>query len=826
MIIGLDAEWQREGQANKLLSFQWSLLYRGSEFTGIEFFDGGRPRMADLIQWILTDAKVQGAFCHYPKMVNLVCHFSLAEFAMMADFQELKTRFDALRGSFSTLAKPLSFTITDQNRNSRQISVFLRDSAHLTPQGAKLGTLGEIHGFPKVALPVDAIENMELLLHEDRDLFIRYAITDAKIAARHALAMARLNRDLTGRVEIPATLGSLCWAFTLKWWEDNGIDRLAVLGKERIEDERFEECSAMMKKEKREVLLANIHQHETLAIECYHGGRNEAFYFGPTYRDNWIDVDLIGAYPTALASLGMPKWNELRSTTDINDFTHNVIGLARVRFRFPKTVRFPCLPVRQPNNLIFPLEGEAHATAAEIILAEKLGAAIEIQAGIVIPLDHSARPFEAVIAELARRRKQAKESGDDLRDKLFKELVNSIYGKTAQGLREKRVFDSRQNDHLDIKPSKLTQPFIAAHVTGLVRAALAEIMNSLPIDNEIVSVTTDGIITNATNEQLEMASRGTVCELFRNTRRRLIKSREIIEIKHSVKQILSFRTRGQATIETLDETQPPLLAKAGIKPPPNVSDKWEQNEWLVRQFFDRNSATTFSYERLRTLQELYKDGGDLIKVTHNRLLAMDFDFKRLPTLRWTQCSAYFPVHLAFRTRPFKNVAEYRRYRDGWKNFRASGRSLKSLQDLRAFEEYLAADILRSKGLRVSTGGVVKTALKQFLRRLVRGLSGLKGVCEGRSQKDIAQLFSQVYIKVTVDDLKNAGRPASIVAPNAIPRTPEVEELVEDLWELFPEWDSEEMLVCEIQTESSEREDESGQLLLFDHPKTTQNGVAS
>lgn len=792
-LIGLDAEWQRNGDQNHLLSLQWAIRYRGEEVTGITFPYGRRPTMEQLVGSILEDARRKGIFWHYPKAVTLVGHFSLAELSILEDFDKLKTQFDGLRGTFTTLTDPLEVTITDHNRNQRQVSVFLRDSMLLTPQGAKLEVLGEMHGLPKVELPPGTIEDMSGLLRRDPDLFTRYAITDAQIAARHASKMAELNRDLTGLCEVPITLGSLAISFTLKFWRQNDIEIDRVLGREVVTEERFNRATGRKRKYPKKPSIAILHEHEAMAVESYHGGRSEAFCFGPSASDQWIDVDLCGAYSTALASLGMPEWDQLAPTTDVRDFHAGVIGLAWIRFRFPTSVRYPTLPVRISDNLIFPREGETHATSPEIQLAVTLGAEVEIERGFVIPMDLSARPFEAVIAEFTRRRNHAKDEDDDLGNRLYKEMVNSLYGKTAQGLRPKRVFDTRSAEHKDLGPSKLTQPYVAAYVTGLVRAALGELMNAIPPDKTVISVTTDGFITNAGLNALVETSTGPACTILRETRQRLVGEPTILEVKHRAARVLCFRTRGQATLERAEDDQNPLLAKAGIKPPKSVVGREAQNDWIIDQFFNRNPDTTYIYESLRTLRDLYDDGGDLVMAPHERRLSMDFDFKRKPTLRWMEKTENYPAHLAFMTDPFQTVEECKSYRDGWQRFLDRDRCLKTVDDLREFEEFLAGSRLRDHGLNRSQKGLPEVAMRQFLRRLVRGESGLEPVREQYSNKDLARILSSSSQPVTISDLKNAGRASAKPQTGSIPRTPEVMEIVRFLQARFPDWNAEEML---------------------------------
>jgi len=539
--------------------------------------------------------------------------------------------------------------------------------------------------------------------------------------------------------------------------------------------------------------METLHENEPIAVEAFHGGRNESFFFGPTTDDDWIDVDLKGAYSTALASVGKPRWQELRRTFDPKDFITRVLGAARVRFQFPATVRFPTLPVRLPNNLIFPREGETYATSSEIEMALALGASIEILSGFVIPMDEVDRPFEEVIAECTKRRNEAKGRGDDLGNRLYKEIANSLYGKVAQGLRKKRAFDSRSAENKELPPSAVTQPFIAAYVTGLVRAALGELMNSVPEDREIISTTTDGFITNETLENLDCRAIGPACTFLRETRMRLLGDPTILEVKHAVRQVLSFRTRGQATLILGTEGTTPLLAKAGIKPPPGIVGGESQNEWMVQQFLGRSAETTFQYESLTTLRHLYGTDGDLVAVEHQRKLGLEFDFKRKPSIRRMGGLPDGESHLAFFTTPFASVEEYSSWREGWKAFERTGRCLKTVDDLRDFEEFLAGAQLRRRGINRSRKGLAKVAMRQFQRRLVRGTCGLETYREKFSYEQLAVRLSKSGIKVTSSDLKNANRAGTKSVSQVIPPTPEVMNLVKFLREEFPEWDSEEFL---------------------------------
>src|SRR5208337_1851092 len=172
------------------------------------------------------------------------------------------------------------------------------------------------------------------------------------------------------------------------------------------------------------------------------------------------------------------------------------------------------------------------------------------------------------------------------------ELANSTYGKTAQGLQERRVFDLRDRDTAQIPESAVTNPFFAAYITSFVRGVMGEIMNSLPITSMVFSCTTDGFLTDALEPDVQQAARGPLATMYSQQRAILTGRSGVLEIKHRAKRLLGWRTRGQATLEAGDvvedsEIAPIVLAKGGI----TLSDKFDtdalENAEILRLFFNR-----------------------------------------------------------------------------------------------------------------------------------------------------------------------------------------------------------------------------------------------
>jgi len=74
-------------------------------------------------------------------------------------------------------------------------------------------------------------------------------------------------------------------------------------------------------------------------------------------------------------------------------------------------------------------------------------------------VDHSFRPFFNFIKESIAKR-NAEDS--DIGKTFWKEATNSCYGKTAQGLRDKRTYNLQEKRSERTRRSVITNPFYAA----------------------------------------------------------------------------------------------------------------------------------------------------------------------------------------------------------------------------------------------------------------------------------------------------------------------------------------------------------------------------
>lgn len=389
-----------------------------------------------------------------------------------------------------------------------------------------------------------------------------------------------------------------------------------------------------------------------------------------------------------------------------------------MRFEFPTNTRFTGLPVRTAYGLLFPLSGETYCCSPEIYLARRLGARLEIVTRIILPTSFELRPFEPFILEAAKRR--ATYPKGSLENLFWKELGNGTYGKVAQGLRKKRAFNSCTDTHIDLPPSRITNPYFAAYVTSLVRAVLGEILSSLPPHASVCNATTDGFLTNASDADVESATTGPLCRQYAQARLRISGNPTVLERKHRIAQPIGWRTRGQATLKPLPGSDP-VLAKAGLKAPRELGEADEQsvNEYFVKQFLERNPQSRQEFKRLRGLLDIYRNGGDLVEVNVSRRVSMEFDWKRKPVS--PSMRAINGVdHLFFETAPWATKEEFDKRRDDALAYRTDQSGvLKTVHDLQAFEEFCSIPRSNPK-VRAPRKDSARTLFKrQFLRAYVR-----------------------------------------------------------------------------------------------------------
>src|SRR5262249_9173457 len=146
-----------------------------------------------------------------------------------------------------------------------------------------------------------------------------------------------------------------------------------------------------------------------------------------------------------------------------------------------------------------------------------------------------------------------------------------------------------------IGPCPITNPYLASHVTGLIRALVSELIASIPDRWTVVSVTTDGFVTNAPITDIAMT--GPVAAHMLLVRMGLVAGAEsddrveLIEEKYAAARLLPWRTRGIATLNVGPGGGKPKLARGGMREPHRTRDA---NGWFARAMLTREPGQKYT----------------------------------------------------------------------------------------------------------------------------------------------------------------------------------------------------------------------------------------
>lgn len=553
-------------------------------------------------------------------------HLTSADLSMLNDFENLKNYFDIVNGSFVTLKTPLLLD---------NVNLILRDTMLLSPGGQKsLKSIGSLYGkeFQKIDIGVN-IMNMKKFLKEDYETFKAYAIQDSVICLTHALFMEEFVFKM-GVVGIPLTLSSVSRAYVKnKWMIDN------YKGYQLSSEYLIGEISkTQTPRGLHSVGLTGL--YTSFYIANYKGGRNESFMYGIDRTKKWFDYDLISAYTTGMALLGDPDYAKGSKLTikQLDSLKKESLVLSytviKTSFEFPKNTKYPSIPCFVDEvTTVYPLKGEAILTGAEYLLAKEQGCKFKIfdifsipfklptkDKDLIIP---SYKPFLSTIKELqSSRAEHAKGSINNL---IYKELGNSLYGLVVKGISNKMKFDTRLKTTVRMEAGYLSNPILASWITGFIRSVLGELLhNTYLLKGSIVSVTTDGFITDIENLEekiLELPNdRLNLLNIYKKSRVNLSNISNALEIKKEGKSIFSWTTRGQFSLDSK------IMAATGFQR--NLFNLNEIEELFENTMNSNNKEIVYINHRLRSALEIFKKGGHVTSVYKDQVFRLVFDNRR------------------------------------------------------------------------------------------------------------------------------------------------------------------------------------------------------
>lgn len=805
--IGFDTEYvfNPETRQNDILSYQsYVVLPDNTGVSNIIYPPDSQKKsrlsFKDFLCQTITPLLETGVITKWPGIINIYAHFIRADITSFANFwSDYKILLKGIRGTVSSFKNRYGIDFDEQQERrvkTEQIMFDKRtspprcsyvafiDTLLITPGGMGLAECGELLGLPKLTIPAPySITNMREYLLGDRAGFEAYALRDAEIAVRYALQVRNFCARELMIDRVPATIGAMAVSRFTKTLKENNMSPEVCLGTHIKTRELWLTEKQAFRTIKNPASVPSRELFETFPINCYHGGRNECFMMGVTPSDHWYDYDLAGAYTTGLLDILTPDYGNIRLSKNPDDYCGHVMGFALVTFRFPESVPYPSLPVRTDQyGLFFPLSGESWATAPEIELALSLGADMTIHNGIIVPWicatsTHNSksssvfRPFVQQVRE--NRNRHIKGS---LEEKFWKEIGNSLYGKLAQGLRAKTAFDTARGLNRSLPPSSVTQPFFAAHVTGFIRAVVGELMNALPSDSTVVSVTTDGFLTNCSLNKINMS--GPLSSRFQSLCDIVDPGSSMLTCKHEVSQLIAMKTRGQLTYKAI-QGKPVVHARAGVKPPADIP-RSDYNDYMVDLYLNRLPGQTLSRSTLISTREMWLSESDLVSREQDIRLNLEFDFKRQPVQ-----PAMNEGHLLMSYRPWDNMEEALQQRSLFDDWRQT-HTLKTLADWDDWCDFLyCRTVFSDMKLKVGSKRSDDILVRLFLRALTQCQWGLMlKDKKSYSCKEVAEWLTSKGYSVTVTDVKNAVR-AKIPQMKFSSVTPRMKSLMDIIARKYP-----------------------------------------
>lgn len=788
VFIGFDSEFVPgdKDNDNTILSLQFYLLGERGPFRRVVYPRGSskadRPSFHKVIAQLLTDAMESGEILEWPKQV-VVCGFFLRiDLQAFGDLASFKNDLENVGGKVASIKSAVTVLATDRDGIFRSLKVRFIDVGNHVAMGTSLAQVGDLLELPKLDLPDGYTKSrMDLLRDENKPAFEEYGLRDAEIAVRFYVRLLDFAEKVTGKRSLPATASGLAVKIFKNQLDEAGVDFNAAFGVQETSATFWSATKegVVTKKEKLPIPMRSF--IEPFAASCYSGGRNECYVFGPTDVGVYNDYDLAGAYTTGMVDLRHIDYENFRVSNDPGDYIGHVLGFAYVEFAFPDGTRFPSLPVRnRDGGLVYPLRGLSYCTAPEIEVALNLGCHLQIKHGMIIPWrDGDDRLFEPYVTRIRDLRSHlVKGSLDELYAKL---LGNGLYGKTAQGLKSKTVFEARTMKSVELQHSVLTNAAMAAHTTGFIRAVLSEQIASIPPYRTVISATTDGFLTDADESELNLD--GPMARRFQALCKRVAPGSPMLERKHKVRQVIAMKTRGQITGVPFDD-EPIILAKAGVSP---GIDADLHNDYMIDLFMCREAGDKATTRPFTPFREQWVKDADVVRLKRKTRLNLEFDHKRRLVgprmVAVDQC-----VHVALGSLPWTDIQECERARaifNGWRRERC----LKSIDDFEDWDDHYQFSLVRDRrqqsgmpdyGIRATNKGIVDVFRRLFLRAYTQGLCGLT---KSMTYGELADWLTSQGYPTTVDEVKNAKR--SKFVENAVPSTPRVLKLAEALKEGFP-----------------------------------------
>ena len=637
--------------------------------------------------------------------------------------KDLLTKVASVQGGLVTLKE--FYLHNPQNSkywNLYPLRVSIRDTMCFAPSGQKsVKALGKSIGVPKVELPAGYTkDDMLSFMTSDLADYTEYACTDSLITLLYASELFGYNK------EMPVTVTSASVKVAVPVMQDyfglgrddrNGFNKIfRGLHKVKKGLSAFKGSkSGYIENTNWEPISDNARILQDYASNAYKGGFNACFRPG-YYPFLTHDYDLENAYPTCMALVPDIDWSQPIMSEIVNQpLTQMMVRspfdpvFAYVTFKFPDTVKVPCIPVTVEGSLIYPrtngeLDG-VYVSAPELWLSLRLGAEVYVKRMYIgnIRVDENGNASYSllqVVKQFVNDRTVAKQwfGKGSLIELLLKMGVNGLYGKTAQDVIDKHTWSALKERMENIGGSAVTSPVHACLITAGVRAVLIASINQLEdMGYKVYSVTTDGFITDAPFDVLDGLDLFGLAGYFRNSRVAITGKDEMWSEKHNQEDLLNLTTRGNVSEKVGDSDNDilPGVCAHNSFVTPFESDRYEDRHYFKYEAMTRTGSLYSKGIRFETFRNESKrtNRRDFNVKEMERWISMDYDLKRKP-LQDTMRDVYEYFYeeddvgwvATFDTEPYQSPEEYLYY----KNIGRSCKVLATCEDWRLFFDKVIA----------------------------------------------------------------------------------------------------------------------------------------
>lgn len=652
-----------------------------------------------------------------PIDVTILCHFGIADLTSVTYDDYFVKRLTSVQGGLVTMQPIITAPKSLKNVNNTSvfpISLNISDTMCHAPVGKKkLEDLGKAVGIHKIDIPKERKAHMLDLLINDPKTFIEYASTDSVVTLMYASALYGYNN--TPAITITSATSQVMKGSIMNYMNvtnskdfDEKYRGLKVVSHGKVAKENnlgFLEASSL------EPISDKVHTVQYYCTQAFRGGYNGCSEVGH-FPQLTFDYDMQNAYPTAMCLVPDPDYdNPIKMQVqnrkmDIRDFmSGNIFNplipfVGYCRFKFPKNVKYACIPINVDGVPCYPYTSDGldgvYVAGPFVYLALRLGAEVFCENGYFINTKltddfKESRSLSFAVKQLVQDRKKAKNDHGKgcLEELILKMMVCSGYGKVGQNVIDKHTWSAFKDEMENIGCSAITDPFRAMMITSIVQCTLLAAQNQInDLDYMSCSNTTDGFISNCPFDTLKDLDLYGFKPFLEQSRLFLTDGKDpsIWEIKHCQDDLINITTRGNVSLHFIEETDkngnvikgnPMILnekaypgvcahnsAKSGF-----VSDSYEDRLWFMTQVLSRTGPIECENESFSNLKDYIQSHGskDFGAVKRTRKLHMDFDMKRKP-IRSSFRTDYPVINgvtyeiAHFDTEPFENVEEFRLYR--------------------------------------------------------------------------------------------------------------------------------------------------------------------